>query len=111
MAGSATDLQQDPLQGVALDFALLAGIVREQLAGLHAEVLLFGSQARGDARPRSDIDIAIRADQALPHAKLVELRAALEESNLVRRVDVVDWWAASPAMRQTVLREGIPWPK
>ena len=111
MATDAGRPQSNPDPGIALDFALLAAIVRDQLVGLKAQVLLFGSQARGDDRPRSDIDIAIVADQALPHAKLVELRAALEESNVVRRVDVIDWWAASPALRESVLREGVPWPR
>lgn len=95
--------------GVALDLALLAQVVRRALAGVPSEVLLFGSQARGDAGPRSDIDIAVRSAQPLARDTLVALRAAVEDSNVVRRVDIVDWWTASPALRASVEREGVLW--
>lgn len=74
-----------------------------------AQLYLFGSVARGDARPSSDIDIAIEAREPMPEALLATLRERLEDSNIPYTVDIVDLARANPDMQRRIRREGIPW--
>jgi predicted nucleotidyltransferase len=68
-------------------------------------VVLFGSRARGDAGPRSDIDLAIDAPGATPRQWL-DLEARIEDADTLIRIDVVRWHEASPALRVRISREG-----
>ena len=52
------------------------------------QVVLFGSWARHNFRPQSDIDLALFGE-ALTMADLVELHRRLEETTIPQRVDLV----------------------
>jgi uncharacterized protein len=90
----------------------IAGVLRAALAG-RPEVLeayLFGSRARVDARPASDIDVAVYLDARtiadLPgHAARLtaDLIAALQDN----RVDLVVLNSAPPLLYHRVLRDGL----
>jgi predicted nucleotidyltransferase len=75
------------------------------------EAYLFGSRARDEAAPHSDVDVAVTLDReavAEPpfgHAARLaaDLMAALDES----RVDVVVLNDASPLLYHRVLRDGV----
>ncbi len=74
------------------------------------DAYLFGSRARGDARPLSDADIALDGHGTpIPRAWLAALREALEDSLVPFTVEIVDLAEASPALRTTVKKEGIKW--
>lgn len=69
---------------------------------------LFGSMARGDARPDSDVDVAVlfaespaRTYDAMPLGLQADLALALE-----RETDLVNMNLAPPELRARVLREG-----
>jgi predicted nucleotidyltransferase len=87
--------------------------VRTLLDIVHAhfplvEVRLFGSQARGDARNWSDVDIALVGEGPLEIGAILRLRDALEESDLPFRVDVVDWHRTAPGFREMLTATSIP---
>jgi predicted nucleotidyltransferase len=93
---------------------LLQEIVRRILSvGSPHKIVLFGSQARGEARSDSDLDLLIIEDSELPRYKRSAryLRALV---GLFPAKDVVVWtpdeveeWAEVPhAFITTVLREG-----
>lgn len=88
---------------------LVRGIVRSHLRGRDADVYLFGSWARGDARRTSDIDVAVLPKDDLPWIVLTRLREALEESSIPYPVEVVDLREVAPQFRARVLEEGIRW--
>ncbi|HEX6015950.1 MAG TPA: nucleotidyltransferase domain-containing protein [Geminicoccaceae bacterium] len=61
-------------------------------------VVLFGSRARGDHRPRSDIDLAVEAPEASTEdrARMVEL---VEDAPTLLAIDLVRLDTAEPALR------------
>ena len=78
-------------------------------------IVLFGSRARGDYRPNSDIDILVIEDSKLPrHRRAIPMYAALSDLPLNVDAEVVvytpeeveDWRGASAAFVTTALREG-----
>jgi predicted nucleotidyltransferase len=84
-------------------------IVLRALAPYPASIYLFGSRARGDATPTSDVDVAVEPHGELPVALLSELDEMLEESTVPYFVDVVDLRSADPAFRERVKGEGVAW--
>jgi hypothetical protein len=84
-------------------------LVLEHLKSYRAMVYLFGSQATGKARLYSDIDVAILPLQKLPISLLSEIHEELEESDIVRTVDVIDLTETDESFRQRVEKEGVVW--
>jgi hypothetical protein len=70
-------------------------------------IRVFGSFARGEARPDSDLDLLIEAGPQtppwFPGGLLFDL-----EAEIGRRVDVVEESSLNPLIRDRVLREAIP---
>jgi uncharacterized protein len=107
MAQDRTNPQQ---QGVALD-----QLLREKrddinrIAARHGayNIRVFGSVARGEAGPESDIDILIDVGPTtsswFPAGLILDL-----EDLLGRRVEVITEKALNPELRDHVLREAIP---
>ena len=94
--------------------ALLAEAVQRMLrAGAPLRIVLFGSHARGTARPDSDLDLLVIEESMLPrYRRPVPYLRALTGLHPVK--DVVVWtpdevarWASVPAaFITTALREG-----
>lgn len=71
------------------------------------EVWAFGSRARRDAKPYSDLDLAIITSQPLPLAVSAALADEFSRSDLPWRVDVLDWATTGTAMQQAVARDKV----
>lgn len=84
-------------RGAMLDLAARHGARR---------VRVFGSVARGDARPDSDLDLLVAMDDGRSLFDLIGLGQDLEEL-LGRRVDVVSEGGLSEHIRERVLAEAI----
>ncbi len=93
-----------------------AEIVRRiRLVAKPHKIVLFGSRARGEHRPDSDIDLLVIEDSALPrHRRSIPLYAALADLPLAVDTEVVvytpaevaEWSTADAAFVTTALREG-----
>ncbi|WP_144328568.1 nucleotidyltransferase family protein [Tepidimonas charontis] len=70
---------------------------------------MFGSRARGDARPTSDIDLALKAPMAIDPTVLAHVREALEESHIPLLVDLIDYEAVAEPLRRAIDAEGVAW--
>lgn len=65
----------------------------------------FGSQAKGTARPDSDIDLAVLARDPIPNIRRFDIAQELA-AQLHRDVDLLDLRRASAVMRMQVLSAG-----
>lgn len=80
-----------------------------QIAASHGAdaIRVFGSVARGDARPDSDVDLLVRMQRGRGLFDQAALLADLREL-LGREVDVVTDEGLRAAIRERVLREAVP---
>lgn len=69
-------------------------------------IFLFGSVARGDDRPGSDVDILVEFDRPASLFTLADLRLRLTEL-LGRPVDVGTPGGLRPRIRESVLQEAV----
>lgn len=69
-------------------------------------VYLFGSRARGDAAPRSDIDLAVEAPRIGRRDWLDLAAQAEEEAPTLCPVQIIRLDAASSALQRRILSEG-----
>lgn len=84
--------------------ASLSEYIRKAVPGLIA-LYQFGSQAKGTARPASDIDLAILSREPMPNLRRFELAQELA-TQLHRDVDLVDLRTSSTVMKMQVLSTG-----
>ena len=67
---------------------------------------LFGSVARGDARPDSDVDLVVELERPIGLFRFVRLQRLLEQI-LARKVDLVPSDSIRPQLRANILREAV----
>ncbi len=68
---------------------------------------LFGSFARGDDHPGSDIDILIDIEPTLSIFDVLRMEGVLREK-FSRKIDLVEFSALKPSIRDKVLSQAIP---
>ena len=80
-----------------------------RLAELHGahNVRVFGSVARGEAGPESDVDLLVHMESGRSYFDLVDLWYELRDL-LGREVDVIDDDGLSPYLKDRILAEAIP---
>jgi predicted nucleotidyltransferase len=100
-----------PIRGRALDIRLLRERRDEilRIAARHGvrSVRVFGSVARGEASPGSDVDFLVVMDRDRSLLDLIGFRQDLEDL-LDRKVDVVSEPALHWYIREDVLRQAVP---
>ncbi|WP_126443810.1 nucleotidyltransferase family protein [Sulfuricystis multivorans] len=83
--------------------AIVRRILADHLPG--REVRIFGSRARGRAKPYSDLDLMIMGEPVDDHTRAA-LALDFEESDLPFRVDLLYWSDAPASLRQAIQCEG-----
>jgi uncharacterized protein len=69
-------------------------------------LFLFGSAARGDHTPDSDVDLLVEFERPIGLLRFVGLKLRLEEI-LGRAVDLVEPTALHPRLRDRILSEAV----
>ena len=79
-----------------------------RIAAAHGaqNIRLFGSVSRGEAGPKSDVDILVRLEPGRSLLDLIAIKQDLEDL-LGCEVDVVTEEAVSPYIREQVLKEAV----
>ncbi len=72
-----------------------------------SNVRIFGSAARGEAGPKSDVDVLIRLEPGRSLLDIVAIKQELE-ALLDCQVDVLTESSISPYLREQILTEAIP---
>ena len=68
---------------------------------------IFGSVVRGEATPESDVDVLVELDRQASLLDFIGVKLDLEDA-LGRRVDLVEYAAIKPRLRDRILREEVP---
>lgn len=68
---------------------------------------VFGSVARGDSRPGSDVDFLVDMEEGRTYFDLIDLWLDMQNV-LGKKVDVLTEPEVSPYFRQRVVREAVP---
>ena len=87
------------------EWQIVSGILHAHIPG--REVWAFGSRARGDVIPYSDLDLAVAGDGPIASATLSAMRDAFDESNLPFTVDVVDLNDVTPEFLQRIEKNRV----
>lgn len=102
----AAGVAPDILQRVAAEVAEVAAAYPELAA-----VWVFGSVARGGARPDSDLDVALlfreRGQGLREHHRAMRMLALQLEARSGRSIDLVAFESQGPILRYRILSEGV----
>ncbi len=69
-------------------------------------IRIFGSMARGEEGPESDLDIIVEMEKGSSLLDIIAIKQDIEDL-LGRKVDVVTEASISPYIRDTVLKEAV----
>lgn len=80
----------------------------QHIAGRYGveNIRVFGSVARNEATPRSDVDLLVRVHKGTGLLKVVALEHALQEA-LGYKVQIISENGLSPLLRERILREAV----
>jgi predicted nucleotidyltransferase len=89
-----------PLPNIAItpeQWEIVAAILQKHIP--NRTIWIFGSRAKHQAKPYSDLDIAVIGDTPLSIDLLAAMTEDFTESALPFKVDLVDWASVSVAFR------------
>ena len=92
------------------DIKIIRQILTKYLSP-ETEIWVFGSRAKGTARPFSDLDLVINANHhPLSIRVMTQLLDEFEESDLPYKVDIVDWNTVDNEFKTLIYNERILFP-
>ena len=94
-----------PIDIAPRDWADVVRILHEQVPD--TEVWAFGSRAKRNPKPYSDLDLALITRQPLSLDQLASITDAFATSDLPIRVDLVDWAYLSEAFRKLIEQDKV----
>ena len=88
----------------------IISVIRKHI-GNDCSIYLFGSRARGDNFPGSDVDIALDSGSVIPDRIIEDIKKELSDKTTIPfKIDVVDLTVATPAsFKEEIMRDKILW--
>lgn len=83
-----------------------ADIIKSYLPNEKWHIWLFGSQAKGTASSRSDVDIAICGDTEVPWDIMSRIRDKINEIRTLRSIDLLDIHCVDSSLSEQIFRHG-----
>ncbi len=96
--------------GLTVDqYKILDELMIQPLKAAGAKVWIFGSRARGDHRPASDVDVLFEfpSDVVPPSGMIFSIKSDLEESRFPYTVDLVSVKDMAVSYKENVFRDRI----
>jgi len=99
------------MQGGIMHRNEILGLLKSRLQTIHAtfgvkDLMLFGSAARDEARPESDVDVLVDFERQPDFDRFMGLKFFLEDI-LKTKVDLVTREGLKPRMRPIIEKEAI----
>lgn len=91
------------------EFETVRQILKDHLPA-QWEVRVFGSRAGGLPKAFSDLDLLVKGMGPLDLATRAQLNEAFSQSDLVFKVDLVDWYQISTEFQNIIMQSSIPLP-
>jgi predicted nucleotidyltransferase len=88
------------------DQRTITNILQRHLS-LNEQVFAFGSRVKGTARKNSDLDLVIKAENALPLQKITAIKEDFANSDILFRVDISDWNLLSDSFKRCIDNEKL----
>ena len=85
--------------------AEVAGIVASYLPD--AQIFLFGSRAKGDARETSDFDIAVDAGSKISLGVIARIKDEIDELRTLKSIDIIDLNRVNPKFKTIIRKSGV----
>lgn len=86
---------------------IIKQIIRRHLPDTSYKSFIFGSRATGTNRQFSDIDLGILGPKSLSPQEYISIKDDLDQSDIVYRVDLVDFTNVSDNFKQIALNNII----
>lgn len=86
-------------------------IIFKYLPPREYQIFLFGSRAIGNHNPKSDYDVGILGKEPIPEQIIPAIEEELENSDIIYKVDVVDFNHVSPRFKELALKNIKLWTK
>lgn len=67
-----------------------------------ADVWVYGSRAKGNAKKNSDVDIIIKGKKVFTMFEISQAKTDLAESNLPYLVDIIDWYSVNEGFLEMI---------
>jgi type I restriction enzyme S subunit len=82
------------------EMSIIQDIIKKNIS--NCEVRAFGSRYKKTARTYSDLDLAVIGKEKLSLRNFYDLKEAFEESDLIFRVDILDWNSTSENFKSII---------
>jgi predicted nucleotidyltransferase len=86
----------------------LKEVLEDNLRDISYRAFIFGSQANKTELIRSDIDVGILADNAIPAKNFVRISNAIEDLPMLYKIDMVDFTQVGERFK-TVAMQNVEW--